>query len=88
MKLSDYTLLLLDLFDGGCIHFCGRGEHFIASMCETENMYGFNMSQPHLNDMDKIFKAASSADKRILSLPACDEYVSAERVIRGLVHGR
>ena len=83
-----YDRELLRRFGGGCMHFCGRGDHFIASMCELEDMYGFNMSQPHLNDMDKIFSAVSAADKKILSLPHCSDYVTEERVGRGLIHGR
>lgn len=82
-----YDRELLTHFGGGCMHFCGRGDHFIASMCQNEDMYGFNMSQPNLNDMDKIFAAAGEADKRILALPKCGEFVSAGRVKRGLVHG-
>lgn len=40
---------------GGLVHFCGRGDHFIGALTELEGLNGINMSQPHLNDMEKIF---------------------------------
>lgn len=41
---------------GGAIHFCGRGDHFIKYMPRFEGLYGVDVSQPHLNDMDIILK--------------------------------
>ena len=48
---------------GGLIHFCGRGDHFIGRMTAMEGLSGVNMSQPHLNDMEKVF--ASTVDKGV-----------------------
>ena len=42
---------------GGIMHFCGRGDHFIERLAKLEGLNGINMSQPHLNDMDKVFAA-------------------------------
>ena len=64
-------------FGGGCMHFCGRGDHFIPSMCELEQMYGFNMSQPHLNNMEKILKVADDNNKKIIGLPYASNYVKS-----------
>ena len=41
---------------GGVIHFCGRGDHYIHLLKDIPNVYGVNMSQPHLNDMEKIYQ--------------------------------
>ncbi len=43
---------------GGMIHFCGRGDHFIADMSELRSMglTAINMSQPHLNTMETIYQ--------------------------------
>ncbi|MBE6593800.1 MAG: hypothetical protein E7642_07395 [Ruminococcaceae bacterium] len=82
-----YDNELLNHFGGGCMHFCGRGDHFVESMCELEKMYGFNMSQPHLNDMDKIFAISTAKNKKILNLPHVNDYVTETRVGKGLVHG-
>ena len=41
---------------GGAMHFCGRGDHYIESLCSIRGLYGINMSQPHLNDMEIIYK--------------------------------
>lgn len=50
---------------GGMIHFCGRGDHFIALMSQMKDdgLYAINMSQPHLNDMEKIYQ--NTVDKGI-----------------------
>jgi hypothetical protein len=54
---------VLDTFGGGAIHFCGRGDHFIAAMSETPGLTGVNLSQPHLNDMETIYR--NTVDKGI-----------------------
>lgn len=41
---------------GGVIHFCGRGDHYIHLLKTIPNIYGVNMSQPHLNDMATIYQ--------------------------------
>lgn len=41
---------------GGAIHFCGHGDHFIKYMPRFKGLYGVDVSQPHLNDMDIILK--------------------------------
>ena len=69
-----YDKELLEHFGGGCMHFCGRGDHFVGSMCELDCMAGFNMSQPHLNDMNKIFNDTVAHKKRIIALPFADTY--------------
>lgn len=40
---------------GGAIHFCGRGDHFIEAMGTMQGLHAINMSQPHLNDMDRVY---------------------------------
>ncbi len=54
---------IFDELGGGIIHFCGRGDHFIAAMSEMTGLYGIAMSQPHLNDMEVIY--ANTVDKGI-----------------------
>ena len=83
-----YDKELLEYFDGGCMHFCGRGDHYVGSMCDIEKMYGFNMSQPHLNDLSKIFGAAMDNNKKILRMPRADEFVTDDNVRKGIVHGK
>jgi hypothetical protein len=48
---------LFDEFGGGAVHFCGRGDHYIAAMSEMRGLTAINMSQPHLNDMEKIYRS-------------------------------
>ena len=54
--IRPYEHRCLDACGGGVIHFCGRGDHFIASMTSLRGLTGINMSQPHLNDMETIYR--------------------------------
>ncbi|MDD5687589.1 MAG: uroporphyrinogen decarboxylase family protein [Elusimicrobia bacterium] len=65
--VKPYNQKLLDEF-GGCIHFCGKGDIFIKSMCETKNLFAIQPSQLHLNDMDLLVKSAISNKIVILGL--------------------
>lgn len=58
---------------GGIVHFCGRGDHYIDILSHLEGLNGVNMSQPHLNDMNRILSA--TADRGInlsISAPEID----------------
>ena len=81
-----YDREVLDHFGGGCIHFCGRGSHYIESLCEMEKVYGFNLSQPELNDMETIFRTAEKRDKRIISLPRAEQFVRQLGIGKSIVH--
>jgi uroporphyrinogen-III decarboxylase len=60
---APYDARLLERFDGGCMHFCGRGDHYVETLCNIPKLYGINLGQPLHNDMEKIFK--NSVDKGI-----------------------
>ena len=60
---APYDNELLETYDGGVIHFCGRGDHYIDIIAKMPKLYGINMSQPQYNDMEKIFK--NTVDKGI-----------------------
>lgn len=76
---------LFDEFGGGAMHFCGRGDHYIARMCEMAGLAAVNPSQPHLNDMETIYR--STVDKGIKLLNLRKHAVdSAARPLRGQVH--
>ena len=70
--VKPYDQALLDEF-GGCIHYCGSGNAFIKSMCESSNLFGIHCSQPELNDMELLVESASSNGIALLGLP--EEYV-------------
>ena len=48
---------ILSEFGGGAIHFCGKADHCIDIMTDSENLTAVNMSQPELNDMRRIYDA-------------------------------
>lgn len=83
-----YDKILLNRY-GGIIHSCGKVDHFVDSLNLVGGGYhGFNLSQPHLNDMGKVF--ASTVDKgvRILNLDpkAVQQAREENRQLHGLVH--
>lgn len=53
---------------GGIVHFCGKGDHFIEKLSAMPGLSGVNMSQPELNNMEKILAAIPDRDIH-LSVP-------------------
>lgn len=47
---------LLDQFDGGVVHFCGRGDHVIGAIGELRGLHAVNMTQHELNDLSVIYR--------------------------------
>lgn len=76
---------LFDEFGGGAIHFCGRGDHYIEAMSQMTGLSGIAMSQPHLNDMERIYR--NTVDKGIKLLGFSHKAAAAaNRPLRGQVH--
>lgn len=83
-----YDTRLLEHFDGGVMHFCGRGDHYIADLTSTPGLTGINMSQPELNDMEIIYQNTVDKGIPILSFPrhAAEAHASRPGGFRSLVH--
>lgn len=64
-----YDTLLLERFGGGTVHFCGRGDHYINILCEAPYLYGINMAQPHLNNMETIYRNTVDKGIKLLGFP-------------------
>ncbi len=86
--IQPYDQRLLSEFGGGAIHFCGRGDHYIEHLSKMNKIFAINMSQPHYNDMERIY--ANTVDKGIaivgLDRKAAEAALSAGRDLHGLVH--
>nr|MBQ4318057.1 hypothetical protein [Clostridia bacterium] len=65
---APYDAKLLDYFEGGCMHFCGRGDHYIETLCSQKGLCGIQLGQPELNDMEKIFTASVDKGVKILAM--------------------
>ena len=82
-----YDQRLLDEF-GGAVHFCGKGDHFISSLSTLRGLHAVNVSQPELNDMEKIYQ--HTVDKGILLIglrrDAAEKAVAEGRNLRGKVN--
>ena len=83
---APYDGKLLAHFGGGAVHFCGRGDHYIDTLCALPGLYGVNMSQPHLNDMEVIYR--STVDKGIPLLAFQAARAEADKGRDGAYHGK
>lgn len=82
-----YDAKILEYYDGGIVHFCGKGVHYIEYMSTIPKLYGINLSQPHYNDMEKIYK--NTVDKGLfiieLKRSTAEADVKREGGFKGLV---
>lgn len=83
-----YDQRLLDEFDGGGIHFCGCGDHFIAKVADISGVCAVNMTQPERNRTEIIFR--NTIDKGIaligLEAEAAKQALQEGRDLHGRVH--
>jgi hypothetical protein len=79
---------LLTEFGGGVVHFCGRGDHYIESLCGMADLTGVNLSQPELNDMETVFAATVDRGIPLLGFnrAAAEAALAAGRDLQGRVH--
>lgn len=82
-----YDAPLLERY-GGCVHFCGRGDHYIDRLARMKNMFGVQLSQPEYNDMEKVL--AHTVDQGIPLLgfqaKAAQDFLAKGRNLRGRIH--
>lgn len=76
---------LFDEFGGGAIHFCGRADHYIQPMSRMSGLTAVNLSQPHLNDMETIYRHTVDKGIKLLGLSRdwADRAVGSGRSLRG-----
>jgi hypothetical protein len=76
---------LLDELRGGGIHFCGRGDHFIAKAAGLSGVHAFNITQPHLNDVETVFR---NTPDRGIQLLGFDRQIAEQALRQGRdLHG-
>lgn len=83
-----YDQRLLNEFGGGAIHFCGKGDHFISLLGEMQNLHAVQLSQPHLNDMSKVYQHAVDRGIKLIGLDfsAVEQAIQAGIDLKGQVH--
>ena len=86
--IRPYDQKLLSTFGGGCIHFCGRGDHYIDRLATMEDVHGVHTSQPECNDMEKMFQHTVDLGTPLYGLQkgVVKEALDAERELHGKVH--
>lgn len=68
---------LLNEFGGGAIHFCGKGDHFINSLATLQGLHAINVTQPELNDMEKIYQHTVDKGIHLLGI----KYAEGEKAV-------
>jgi hypothetical protein len=83
-----YNQRILDEFNGGSIHFCGNGTHFIEDFSNLDKMWGIQLSQPDYNDMDTIFKHTVDKNIKLLGLrqDGVEMALEQNRPLKGQIH--
>jgi len=83
-----YDQRLLDEFSGGAIHFCGKGDHFISLLGEMHSLHAIQLSQPHLNDMPKVYQHTIDKGIQLIGLgeQAALEAIEAGIDLKGGAH--
>lgn len=81
--VKPYDERVMETFGGGAIHFCGHADHCIDTLCDSKWLRAINSSQPHLNDMAKIYHA--SVGRGILLNCPKSRHLAGLDVSRGVV---
>jgi hypothetical protein len=86
--IGPYDQRLLDEFGGGAIHFCGKGDHYIAAMSQLRGLHAVQLSQPELNDMEHVYRHTVDKGIKLLGLKreAAEAALAAGRDLHGQVH--
>lgn len=86
--IRPYDQRLFKALGGGAVHFCGRGSHYIASTCAMDGLNAINLSQPHLNDMETIYRNTIDQGIKLLgfSRETAEKARAAGREFHGCVH--
>jgi hypothetical protein len=73
---------------GGGLHFCGRGDHFVARAAAIPGVHTVNMTQPHLNDTETVFRNTIDRGIQLIGLdrPAAEHALQRRRNLHGNVH--
>ena len=86
--VTPYDGRLLRQLGGGAIHFCGKGDHYIARAAALPGLTAINMSQPEYNDLGIILR--NTVDRGLcllgLSPDAAQAILTSGRPLHGRVH--
>jgi len=86
--VAPYDGRLLRQLGGGAMHFCGKGDHYIARAASLPGLTAIHMSQPEYNDLETILR--NTVDRGIcllgLSPDAAQALLTSGRPLHGRLH--
>ena len=71
---------------GGGVHFCGRGHHYIEHVSNIKGISCVNLSEPEMNDMEKIY--SNTIDKGLIIFGLLQSEVDRALAAGRDLHGR
>ncbi len=77
--VRDHDAHILSEVGGGCIHFCGDGQHLIAPMLQIPDLRGLDFGESWLMDLETIYAQCSERRVAITSVrPPREDLVSGK----------
>jgi hypothetical protein len=84
--IRPYDQILLEAFGGGAMHACGRVDHYTPYLASMRGLKAFNMSQPHLNNLENVLR--DTIDQNVLLLDLEPQAARAAQARGRKFHGR
>jgi hypothetical protein len=85
-----YDSKIYKQLDGGMVHFCGKGDHYIDQAATINGLNTVDMSQPAYNDMNIILKHTVEKGINLIGVPKhrINELLGQGLDFKGRVHCR
>jgi hypothetical protein len=61
--VSPYMKKILEYFNGGYIHYCGKNPHLFEACMNEPKAYGFNLGNTDMHDMEKVLNRCAREGK-------------------------
>lgn len=83
-----YDNEVLNHFNGGAIHYCGKGDHFSPYFSKMNKLYAVNLSQPSYNNKETIYQNTIDKGINLIALDSSTvkDALDNNRRLNGLVH--
>ena len=74
--IQPYDEQIMRACGGGCIHFCGSGDHCRQQLTATAGLTAIDFGQPELNDLDTWYQTLGENQAAIVCLSYPEEQIA------------